>query len=382
MLRLARVLVSLASVSLFACGGDDGPTGPGGGGEDVLYDDAFVGSCDALSCRDFQVKTACTCVDAPLSDTTFATNQVGCDQLPTEMGRPRTPEDDYCNPGAGDGSPAIDCMMPGMYDPAGTPMMITVYGVVDVFGNGGDADAITVEIYRESTDGQLGELVGSATSSIASACSEEEDEIDNDMVIGTRMLGFYSIANVPTETPLIVKTSGNPDFWKDLYTYNFYVFNDEVDGSGAAGAPCGDAPAAPRFEYRARTLSRSDYVSIPLTAGIPGGITAGNGAVAGEVHDCDDVRLEYAQVGVSPLPETLVYFNDNPSNPLPQMGRAEGTSMLGLYSALNVPAGPVDVSAVGRVGEDAVSLGWYRVRVFENSVTAVTLRGLRPHQVE
>ena len=382
MLRLLLASISIASLPLLACGGDDDPTGPGVEGEDVLYDDAFTGSCDSLTCRDSEVKTACTCVDAPLTDAMFATNQVGCDQLPTEMGRPRTPEDDYCDAAGGDDGPAIDCMMPGMYDPAGTPMMITVYGVVDVFGNGGDANAITVEVYREGADGQLGELVGSATSSIDSACSEEEDEIDNDMVIGTRQLGFYSIPNVPTETPLIVKTSGNAEFWKDLYTYNFYVFNHEVEASGAAGDPCADAPAGPRFEYRGRTLSVSDYNSIPLTAGVPGGITAGNGAVAGEVHDCNDVRLEYAQVGVSPRAETLVYFNDNPSNPLPQMGRAEGTSMLGLYSALNIAAGPVDVSAAGRVGDDAVSLGWYRVRVFEGAVTAVTLRGLRPHQVE
>ena len=371
------------AIPLTGCGGDDATGDAGGGGGDVLYDDAFTGSCSAaLDCSRIQLETACTCVDSPLVDDMFATNQVGCDQLPMEGTTPRTPADDYCNAAGGDGSPSIGCMMPGMYRAAGTSMDVTVYGVVDVFGNGGDADAITVEIYLEGADGQLGALVGSSAASIASSCSETEDEIDNDMVVGTRDLGFYSIAGVPTETPLIVKTSGNADFWKDLYTYNFYVFNDEVDGSGAAGDPCADAPPGPRFEYRARTLSRSDYNSIPLTAGVPGGITAGNGAVAGEIHDCDDVRLEFAQVGVSPKPETLVYFNDNPSNPLPQMGRMEGTSQLGLYSALNVPAGEVDVSAVGRVNGEVVSLGWYRVRVFDGAVTAVTLRGLRPNQVE
>jgi hypothetical protein len=63
------------------------------------------------------------------------------------------------------------------------------------------------------------------------------------------------------------------------------------------------------------------------------------------------------------------------------MGRL-GTSRLSLYAALDLPPGPVDVAAVGRVDGDVVSLGWYRVRVFANSVTAVTLRGLRPHQTE
>ncbi len=379
----ASILVALAlSVGLAAgCGGDDGPGTTGPGGYDALYDDLFSASCiGTLSCGEYEVESACTCITLPSADPTFATNQVGCDQLPVEGDVPRTPEDDFCNPDSSDGAPSIGCMMPGTYREQGTPMMITVYGVVDVFGNGGDADNITVEIYREGADGDLGELVGSATASIGSPCAEEEDEIDNDMVIGTRQLGFYSIADVPTETPLIVKTSGDPDFWKDLYTYNFYVYNDEVESAEPPGDACSATPTGTRFEYRARTLSRSDYVSIPLTAGVPAGVSPGNGAIAGEVHDCDDVRLEFAQVSVNPDPVTLVYFNDNPSNPLPQMGRAEGTSRLGLYAALDIPPGKVDIAAVGRVGEDIVSLGWYRARVFANSVTAVTLRGLRPHQ--
>ncbi len=221
-------------------------------------------------------------------------------------------------------------------------------------------------------------MLGAATASTASGCAETEDEIDNDMVIGTRDLGFYAIPNVPTETPLIVKTYGASDFWRDLYTYNFQVLDEEVEGSAAAGDPCADAPAGPRAEYRARTLSRSDYNSIPLTAGISG-ITSGNGALAGEVHDCTDVRVENASVGVYPIPRVLAYFNDNPSNPLPDISRT-GTSLLGLYAALDLPPGPADVSAVGLVGGQLVSLGWYHARVFPNSVTAVTLRGLRPSQ--
>jgi len=135
-----------------------------------------------------------------------------------------------------------------------------------------------------------------------------------------------------------------------------------------------------RYRYTARTLSVSDYRSIPLTAGLPGGVQAGHGAVAGEAHDCDNVRIEFAQVAVRPAPESFVYFNNDPDNPIPVTGRTEGTSLLGLYAALDIAAGPVDIAGVASRGTDTVSLGWYRARIFPNAVSVVTLRGLRPQQ--
>jgi hypothetical protein len=389
---LSRFVLILGLALSTACGGDD-DGGVDGGGSDsggvdggpvdngVAYDDIFSGACaGSLRCGSGDVESACACVPVPSEEDIFATNRVGCSELPTEMGRPRTPEDDYCDPAAASATPNLGCMMEGMYHERGEVQMVTLHGVVDVFGNGGDADGILVQVYEEGADGGLGAMLGEATSSIASSCAETEDQIDNDMVVGERQLGYYTIPNIPTETPLIVKTSGAPDFWRDLYSYNVQILNGEVE-DGTAGMPCGDAPGGPRHKYRARTLSRSDYQSIPLTASLVGGITPGNGAVAGEIHDCDDVRLEYAQVAVTPEATVLTYFNDNPSNPIPSVGRREGTSQLGLYAALDVPAGPVNVAAVGRVDGALVSLGWYRAQVFANSVTAVTLRGLRSQQV-
>ncbi|MCS6797065.1 MAG: hypothetical protein NZ898_00810 [Myxococcota bacterium] len=364
-------------LGLVGCGGGDDPgvSDGGNGVDEVRYDETYGRSC-TLSCSRGQVATACTCPTRPAEG--LETNRVGCSALPTEMGRPRTFDDDFCDESADGAAPDLRCFMPGMYRPLGTPRMVTLYGVVDVFGNGGDADGIRVEVYREGPDGQLGELVGSAVASTASACKETEDEIDDDMVVGTRDLGFYQISDVPSETPLIIKTSGDAAFWRELYTYNVQFLEEQLE---TTRPPCPElSGAGPFVEYRARTLSRSDYTSIPLTAGLPGGVPAGQGAVAGEVHDCGDVRLEYAQVATSPAPLTLVYFNDNPSNPLPQMGRVEGTSLLGLYAALGVPPGPVDVAAVGRVGGELVSLGWYRAQVFGGAVTVVTFRGLRSQQ--
>lgn len=347
-----------------------------------MFDETFEGTCAAPpTCASGQTMTACTCLYEPKADDAFATNRVGCDELDT-MTTPRTPQDDYCEPGGGGTTPNIACMMPGMYRTRGTPMPITLYGVVDVFGNGPDAAMITVEVYRANDDGTLGELVGSsAPSDPAHPCATEEVEYRAGDPAGMRSLGYYEIAGVPTETPLILKQSGPSDTWTDLYTYNFEISNAEVAASPAMDPMCATAPAAPRFRYKARILAAADYDSIPLTAGLIGGVPPGNGAIAGEIHDCDDVRLEFAQIGVSPAPTTLTYFSSDPDNPLPDIGRlTDGTSRLGLYAGLDLPPGPVDVAAAARVGGQIVSLGWFRAQVFPDAVSVVTLRGLRPEQ--
>jgi len=275
-------------------------------------------------------------------------------------------------------------MMPGMYVESAPSEDLTLYGVVDVFGNGGDANAIEVTVYREGPNGTLGAMLGTSTASTDHGCSETEDEIDDDMVVGTRELGYYEIPGIPSETPLIVKASGNREFWRDLYTYNIYIPNSEIEAGAPTSEECTGEdvhPMGARWSLRPRIISRSDWVSIPLTAGVPEGIRTGSGVVGGEIHDCDNIRVEFAQVNTNPRAVAMTYFNDNPDNPLPVMSRTEGTSILGLYAALDVPAGPVDVAAVAYADDGTVSLGWYRAQVFEGAVTVVTLRGLRPSQI-
>ncbi len=420
-----RPLLCLCVLALaaFGCGDDDGPScdnaadgmcpagcpadpdcvGDDGGMEDgsdsgppdngVTGDELYADTCVApTDCQASELDTACACVRAPQPGpdgmpNAFNINRVGCDQLEATGETVRTPEDDFCDDAGGDGAPELTCMTEGNYRVRGEVQMVTVYGVVDVFGNGSDADMITVEIYEEGADGALGTLLGSAIASIDDPCSETEDEIENDMVVGTRRLGFYSIPNIPSETPLIVKTSGNLDFWREIYSYNVQAENEELETGAPPAEACetlrtdANFDGVPRYEYRARILSSSDWTSIPLTAGLVDGIRSTSGAVAGEVHDCNDIRLEFAQAATNPVAEVFTYFNDNPDNPLPDTGRIVGTSLLGLYAALDIPEGPVDIAAVGSVGDQTVTLGWYRARVFAGAVTSVTLRGLRHQQV-
>ena len=109
-------------------------------------------------------------------------------------------------------------------------------------------------------------------------------------------------------------------------------------------------------------------------------ITTGHGAIAGEVHDCGDVRLTNAVADVDVQKRALTYFTSDEDNPLPDLG-AFGTSKLGLYGAIDVVPGPATVAAAGLLNGQLVSLGQHRVYVYPDTVTSLTFRGLRPTQV-
>ena len=355
-----------------------------GSGDAVLYDD-LAPTC-SMTCNAGQVLTACVCTPQ-VYGAGFETVRTACSQIAT--GRPRTPARDYCVDGASGMPPDLSCMMtPPVH---GTPQMVTLFGVVDVFANGGDSNNITVEVFQEGAGGALGAMVGSYTSTVGmesgatAGCSETEQLVNSDGTIRTgetRQLGFFHIEMVPTETPLILRTQGDAGLWSPLYTYNFQILNSEVRPLPSAITACiAGAPTGMGFDYRMRVLSRADYQSIPLTAGLASGIRSGHGALAGEVHDCADVRLEWAQVGMTGNPMSRVYFNDIADNPLPAVGRTQCTSLLGLYSGLDIVPGPVDVAAIGYVGGQTVSLGWYHAQVFADAVTVVSLRGIRATQV-
>jgi hypothetical protein len=376
------------SIAAGVAGCGNGPASMGDAGlAGVLYDRPPTDGCGAITCNAGQVTTGPNCVCTPLPfGAMYTTVRTACSQIAT--GRPRTPARDYCVDGASGMAPDLSCMMTPLT--RGTPQMVTLWGVVDIFANGGNSDGITVEVFQEGAGGALGAMVGSYTSTTnteagaTAHCDEDEILVDSSGVATgeSRRLGFFHIENVPTETPLIVRTMGDSGLWSPLYTYNFQILNSEIAPLPATTTACiAGAPTGMGFEYRMRVLSRNDYVSIPLTAGLASGIRSGHGALAGEIHDCADVRLEWAQVGMTGNPMSKVYFNDIADNPLPDSSRTQGTSLLGLYSGLDIAPGPVDVSAVGYVGGQTVSLGYYHAQVFADAVTVVSLRGLRATQV-
>ncbi|MGH7330767.1 MAG: hypothetical protein ACREJX_20650, partial [Polyangiaceae bacterium] len=193
---------------------------------------------------------------------------------------------------------------------------------------------------------------------------------------------------VPTEKPLVIKTSDavGAGQWSDLYDYNIYISNgavvtaSPVPSTGITGFPASGSFA----EYDASSVAATDVNTVASAAG---GLTvkSGDGVLAGEVHDCGDVRVSGATVETDAAHDgPLFYFNTNESDPTPDQSRGPqglGTSNLGLFGALNLATGtPIHVSAVGKSGGQNVLLGYYTVQVYANAVTALSFRGRRPWQ--
>jgi hypothetical protein len=270
---------------------------------------------------------------------------------------------------AGSGPPDLSCFeMGGFPSPPGMSQEVTMTGIAKVFSHGCDTADLTVEAWTvvrdgSANDGMPGELVATTvTDADCTVAGESEENEDCTEFDGLRWECRFTLDAVPTETELMMITYGTG--WAKLYEYNVYVPNDEVvDGS---------------FEKDIRAIVQDDYNVIPQTA-IGKSMEPGNGALGGEVHDCGNVRLTNAIVDVDRDRE-LTYFTDNETTPLPAKG-AKATSTLGLYAALDVAEGPITVAAGGVSGGKLVGAGVFRARIFANSVTSVTFRGLRPFQL-
>lgn len=265
---------------------------------------------------------------------------------------------------AGQGPPDLSCFSPASY-PAkpGTPSTVTMTGVAEIFSHGCASTNLTIEVWTVkrtggSDDGELGTLIGTAvtTPDDCKADSLATDEED----CGTRYECNYAYPGVPTETELVIKTDGA--VWAPLYEYNIFIRNESAQGG--------------MWTHNVRALAQDDYGVISQVAlGAP--ITAQHGAIAGEVHDCGDVRLVNAVVDVNVTKAVTTYFTNDEDHPLPEL-QARGTSTLGLYTSMDIKAGPVTVGAVGLVDGTVTTVGFFRARVFEDSVTSVTFRGLPP----
>lgn len=259
--------------------------------------------------------------------------------------------------------------------PLGTSKLVTLKGYVRLFSSGNDSAGVKVEIYKEGPDGALGELVGTPAVTTDDDAVSPPKEPKPDWLKkcpdGGCTFRAYTYAGVPTETPLIVKTSdaAGGQQWAALYDYNVYF-------SSAS------ASASDEIEYEPAAVAATDINTVASAAG---GFTVrqDRGLLAGEVHDCADVRLSGATVDTDVQHEgDMFYFGENESDPLPDKSRgALGTSKLGLWGTLNVATGvPIRVSAVGKLRGETVLLETYIVQAFPGAITAINLRGRRPWQ--
>jgi len=266
---------------------------------------------------------------------------------------------------------------------SGAPQTVTLKGYLKLFSSGGDSAGVKIEIYKEGDNGGLGALVGAA---VTTSKDDMADPPQMPLVTwlnkcppeGCKFRSF-TYAGVPTETPLIIKTSdaSASGTWADLYDYNIYFANGSVD------------PGTMTVKYDPSALAATDIGVVAATVGAT--IKAGKGLIAGEVHDCivpkpgdyaQEVRLSGAMVDSDqPHDSQMFYFTDNEADPLPDLNNKSGTSRLGLFGAINLPTGvPIRLSAVGRSNGADVLLGTYVVQTFPGAVTALSFRGRRPSQ--
>ncbi|MSP26208.1 MAG: hypothetical protein EXR75_13835 [Myxococcales bacterium] len=377
---LSRSLsLASATLTLIALGcSDDGAVVTGGRGCEKLGDTAVgepgacAKTCTPLNdefCGAMAVTAACPAAPAPtppvdvcgvLLPTPPTTNDI-----PVELAR-SSGVDEF----SGTGAPDLGC-----YDPSGYPappdlaasQAVTLKGVAKIFSHGCESNDLEIAVYkvvRDGTDndGMPGELIGTkvVTAADCKASGGVPEEIED---CGTRYECTYEYPGVPSETELLVVTGGA--IWAPIYEYGIFIRNAEV--------------TAKSFVKDVRALAQDDYQVIAQVA-MGKNITPGNGALAGEVHDCGDVRLVNAVVDVNTPKFVSTYFTNDEENPLPDLS-AKGTSTLGLYAALDIAPGPIAVAAAGVFDGKLVSTGYFRARIFPDAVSSFTFRGLRPFQV-
>jgi hypothetical protein len=354
---------SLAALSLaaFAVGCGDSGTGPVGGGSASECPGNLAPALNSEFCANDAIEPDCTLVPPAAKHQVCG---VALLDPPGELTR-----SDNVKENSGSGAPDVGCFAEGGYPAApGASEMVSVGGFARIFSAGCDSHDLKITFYKVQPDGQLGEVVGTAVETPETCIGAAGTEVDNDVEdCDGRHECAYLYANVPTETELAIRTE-NPEggqFWAPLVQYNIYISNSEVvDGV---------------WDHDVRALAAGDYSVIPQAA-IGGPVTPGNGVVAGEVHDCGDVRLSNAVADVGSSRKTLSYFSSNEDSPLPDIA-AKGTSVLGLYAAFDLEEGPATVAAGGMLNGEFVSLGQHRVWVYPNTVTSVTFKGMRPYQL-
>lgn len=391
--------------SLSACGGsNNGNTNPDGGD-------------NTGGCFEGQVRFDGVCVTAP----TVEAERTQCGDVT-----------DFCDT-SGAKTPVLDCLTTPHGDRPTTPEKVTLTGYVHPFSGGKSNSTVTVQIYRAAdlesgaditsvaplvqkeftfdpsqasdpsqfracdTDPQVGCVPVDPSACDTVTCNDglggrQDDNkycsVDGNCNDRLRWERRYSIDDVPTNTPLVIRTSGEGGMsstaWSTLVQWNVFLATDDKQcGGDHEATDCLDTSDMdhPKYQLNVNVLSVSDYTNIPVTAGLAGGISIGQSGIAGEVHDCDNIRVGNVQVGVLPAGDRLTYFNGNPYMTLPDSSRAAtGSDRLGLYASLNVNPGKVKIEAVGLVGGKQVSLGSYTAYTYPDSIAVVNLNGGKPVQ--
>ncbi|HUU03118.1 MAG TPA: hypothetical protein VM425_16920 [Myxococcota bacterium] len=246
---------------------------------------------------------------------------------------------------------------------AGLPETVTFSGCVDAFGLGDTTHQMKVALYRANQD-----PTGSSNWDMATT----EDKTN------CEYWGAFEFANVPTNTPLILKTYDDQGDFVVTYKYNLILWADlAVDSGGGnwvfdtrtsmADPRTGqDIPLQP---WRGFAISQTTYSVILMSVGIT--LPPDNGAIAGTIRDCGYHELANVRCGSFAEPEVMTYFT-NAEDPRPDHSR-DSTNLNGIFAAISIPQGTHKLSCLA---EDAsgnqVPLGEYSVKIFPHAITILS----------
>jgi hypothetical protein len=358
----------------------------------------------------------------------LGTADMGACFFPATTAAVRTPCGDvteYCDKSAVT-TPNLDCLGKSAPAPGASPTKVTLTGFVHVFSSGPDSNNVKVQVFDAATvtesNPAMQQALGSVTATLDPATQRACDAdgtigcslplangcmlpVCNDGLNGhtdmqkycrndgtptgvcsdrLRWEARYAVPSMPTNTRLVIRVtgaSGNSDtVWATTVAFNVFLSTSDRACTSLSDTDCLDLSDAanPRYQLNVSALSAADYVNIPVISGLAGGISSGQGAVAGEVHDCDNIRVANVEVGTTPIADRSTYFNGDPVKTLPDSSRAAfGTDRLGLFAALNVKPGLVQVEAAGikAVGDPLISFGSFDAFVYPNTVTLVNING-------
>jgi hypothetical protein len=272
------------------------------------------------------------------------------------------------NPNA---TPDLSCLTnPGTL---GTPQTVTLTGYVWLFSSGQDSAGVQVDIFPENTpttpDGTFSQQsVNTYVTSTSDPIDPTDTTWDSQCPNGCSYRQ-YTLKNVQTETPYVLRTQdAGSGKWATLYDYNVFFSNADVQNG--------------QVSYDATAVAGEDLNTVTGTVGLT--LQPNTGLLAGEVHDCSDIRLSGATIETSVAhEEQMFYFNSDESDPVPDEEQLD-TSDLSLFGAFNLQTGvPIRISATAKDPNNAgqfLMLGTYVVQVYPGAVTALALRGRRPWQ--
>ncbi len=244
------------------------------------------------------------------------------------------------------------------------PETVTFRGCVDAFGISDTTHQMRVALYRSDQN-------PTQPSSWDVATFDDQDHCKD--------WGAFQFENVPTNTPLILKSYDDLGDFVVTYKYNLILWADLAqDEGGTFVFDTKSTVTDPRTgqeislnPWRGYAISQTTYDIILLAAGITE-LPETHGAIAGTIRDCGYHELQNATCGFVEEPRVRTYMS-NQESPRPDQS-LKGTNVNGMYAAMDIPEGSHKVSCLAEDSQGAkVSLGEYEVKVFPHAVTILSI---------